>query len=99
MLACTTLRRYAKNTAQNSYKERATAQNVLTFGIMSVQNTSRGNAVFISEPRLVPKKGRGEVNEQNGKNRLGGFDRTVHWSTKFEEYVRRVVNHIRLVVT
>jgi len=65
---------------------------------MSVQNASRGNTVFISEPGLVPKKGYGEANEQNGENGLSGFDRTIHWSTKFEEYVCRIVDHIRLVV-
>lgn len=66
---------------------------------MSVQNTSRGNTVFISELGLVPKeKGRGEVNGQNGENWLSGLDRTIHWSTKFEEYVCRIVDHVRLVV-
>ena len=41
---------------------------------------------------------RGKVGIQNGEDGLCGFDGMVHRSTKFEEYVGRIVDYVRLGV-
>ena len=85
------------------HAKKASSQCIPTFGIVSVRNTGRGDAVFISEPKVSPQKigtiRRAKANVQDGKNRLCGFNGTIHRSTKFEEYVGRIVDHVRLVVT
>ena len=69
---------------------------ILTSGIVRVENAGRGNAVFISEPGVSSKKiiQRDELNVQNGEDGLGGFDGMIHRSRKFEEYVRRIVDYV-----
>jgi len=62
------------------------------------KHLQRRHGIYIWTPVSSKNEKRCEVNGQNGENGLSGFDRTIHWSAEFEENVRRVVDHIRLVV-
>ena len=68
---------------------------ILTFWIDGVENASRSDAIFISEPNVSSKVlQRDELNVQNGENGFSGFYGMIHRPKKFEEYVRRIVNHV-----
>ena len=95
---CITFRRYAKCPLRIHGTNKQPTPNILTFGIVCVQNTAGGNSVFVSETLISTshqkRRQRSEVNVQKRENGLGGFYRMIYRSENFEEYVRRIVDHV-----
>jgi hypothetical protein len=94
MFTWMTFRRYAIHPLRTITSKKT--PDILTFGIERVENSGRGNAVFISKPEVSSPKNlrRDGLNVQNGESWLGGFNGMIHWSRKFEEHVGRIVDHV-----